>query len=173
MFLKGKFPCGLRACDKIKHLRVYIRCESFIDWAGWDDEDCGDAGPPETDEDFPWEERKNNVYENVYQRAKVCSRIPFPSRPHITMVIVTPFGRHGAGGVEEDRVLLNFVEATLETYHNLKRTGAAVTVSTIIANNVVKEHASTASALDFEITWVYELEEQNYEEVRWVGATAS
>ncbi|KAI4611974.1 hypothetical protein J4E80_007426 [Alternaria sp. BMP 0032] len=169
MFLKGRFPCGIRACDKIKHLRVYIRCEEFLNWAGWDeeDEDCGDAGAQETDEDFPWEERENNVYDDkVYRVAKAFSRIPFPSRPHITMVIVTPFGRFGAGSVDKERVLFNFIEATLEPYHDLKSTGATVTVSTIEADDAEEEYASTASALDFEITWLYELEEQKYKE-RW------
>lgn len=52
MFLKGKFPCAIRACDKIKRVRVYIRCESFLEWAGWGNGDYGDGGPPETDEDY-------------------------------------------------------------------------------------------------------------------------
>ncbi|KAI4694610.1 hypothetical protein J4E81_006208 [Alternaria sp. BMP 2799] len=176
MFLKGRFPCGIRACDKIKHLRVYIRCEEFLNWAGWDeeDEDCGDAGAQETDEDFPWEERENNVYDDkVYRVAKAFSRIPFPSRPHITIVIVTPFGLYGAEGVEEERVLFNFIEATLEPYHDLKSTGATVTVSTIKADDAEEEHASTASALDFDITWLYELEEQKYKEVRWIVGWSS
>jgi len=168
IFLKGRFPCGIRACDKIKHLRVYIRCEEFLEWAGWGEGDYGDCGPEETGEDFEWEERQNNVYDKVSRVAKAFSRIPFPSRPHITMVIVTPFGRFGAAGVEEERVLFNFIEATLEPYHALKSTGATVTVSTIKADDAEEEHASTASALEFEITWLYELEEQKYKEVRWI-----
>lgn len=52
MFLKGKIPCAIRACDKINRVRLYIRYKSFLEWAGWGKGDYGDGGPPETDEDY-------------------------------------------------------------------------------------------------------------------------
>jgi hypothetical protein len=37
-FLTEEFPCGARSCDLInavKRLRIYIYCENFADWVGW------------------------------------------------------------------------------------------------------------------------------------------
>jgi hypothetical protein len=58
-FLNNPFPCGIRPRELIKRLRIYVRCEDFLEWAGWElnpeGEDYGDGGAEEADEDFEWQ----------------------------------------------------------------------------------------------------------------------
>jgi hypothetical protein len=104
-FLTTPFPCGIRPCDKVKRLRVYTRCDDWLELAGWGDRnseisDYGDGGPEEPEDDFNWKERRNNVYKPTFDKARRVSRIPFAAQPNITIVIVTPFDRFGAEKLE-------------------------------------------------------------------------
>ena len=166
-FLKKPFPCGTRPCEKMKRLRVYVRADDFLEWAGWgdDDEDYGDAGIPSPGFDFEWEERQNDVYENIHEAAMRLPQITFPAQPHITIVIVTPIDRYGAEYLDDACITLNFVEATLEAYTKLKRTGATVNVVSVMSGQIERETAPTASISDLDITWLFELEENQCEKV--------
>jgi hypothetical protein len=62
--------------------------------------------------------------------------------------------------------LFNFIEASLEAYHALKRTGATVTVAIAHTESLEEQTASTESVLESPITWRYELLEQLFEQVR-------
>ena len=92
-------------------------------------------------------------------------QITFPAQPHITIVIVTPFDRYGAEYLDDARITLNFVEATLEAYTKLKRTGATVNVVSVMSGQIERETAPTASISDLDITWLFELEENQCEKV--------
>jgi hypothetical protein len=139
---------------------VYIRCDDWLEWAGWGDGnseiDDGDGGPQEPEEDFDWKQHRNDVYKPTYDEARRISRIPFAAQPVIMIVIVTFFYRFGDGvgndHLDHPRILYNFIEASLKSYHALKRTCATVTVALAHTERLEKETASTASVVESPIT---------------------
>jgi hypothetical protein len=88
-FLTDKFPCGARPCDLIKRLRVCVHGESFIEMADWKydpEADGEDAVAP--DENFPWKEWLNFVYDEAFDEAKRLASIRFTNQPHLTIVLL-------------------------------------------------------------------------------------
>jgi hypothetical protein len=118
-FLTEEFPWGARPCDLIKWLRVYVHCENFAEWVTWQyDQENEDQEIP--DENHPWPERQDLVYESVFDEGNRLASVPFATRPHLTIVILLDFRTPGWDFLDEDRIYSNFSEAWLQAYHVLK-----------------------------------------------------
>jgi hypothetical protein len=118
-FLTEKFPCGARPSDFIKRLRVYIHCEDVVKRAGWV-YDQEDEELELLDEDFPWQERQNLIYDDIFHEANRVASIPFANQPHLTLALVLKDDDDGDDYLDLQRIQWNFKEALLRAYHGLK-----------------------------------------------------
>jgi hypothetical protein len=77
-------------------------------------------------------ERQNRVYDNVLTEGNRLFNMSLGNRPHIMIVIITPFGLYGAGQhLQNQRILHNFEEALLQAYASLKVSCDSLFVVTI------------------------------------------
>ena len=155
-FVATRFPCDYLPKNHLRNLTVFIRCEDFLEWAGWEP-DYQEGGTP--DQDYEW----NEV--GIYT-SQIANRIPdwltmrFEKKPNITLVIVTPFGQWGAEYIEEQRILLNFQIAVLPSYEDLKKIGAKVKV---VTKTIVSLTHFLEWTEDEDVTWQLELASKLYE----------
>ncbi|KAF1848754.1 uncharacterized protein K460DRAFT_364727 [Cucurbitaria berberidis CBS 394.84] len=155
-FLTTPFACGSVPKDHLSNITIFVRCEDFLEWAGWDG--AGDDEGEVPEEDFKWRE-KGVYHSKIRKELPTWSLIPFKRQPKVTFVIVTPFGRWGAETIDVPRIMLNFEEAILSSYEYFKRKGSAVTV-------VTKPIGACESLLkwteDEDVTWQLELAAELY-----------
>jgi hypothetical protein len=165
-FLMTPFPYGSRPIDLIRDLRIYVRCEDFVYWAG--------ITVPRMMEEMELEEPdygdEVGTYDIIHGNVQCLLRIPFNKNQKIRLVIVELFGRYGLDTMDLDlvRIGMNFEEAILEAYVKLKSEAADVQVASIVDDEFdVLSGAMELSRswLDILHTWEIELAAQHFHTV--------